>query len=105
KDDGLEMIRFIRRAENSPNQRIPIIAVSPRRDLVTVNAVINAGGHEYVVFPASGEALLKKITAARQTTRAFIEQPRHAGPCRRRRTDPTYPGPERRVASATKAAS
>jgi hypothetical protein len=30
--------------------------------------VINAGGHEYVVFPASGDALLKKITAARQSS-------------------------------------
>jgi DNA-binding response OmpR family regulator len=104
-DDGLEMIRFVRRSPTSPNQRIPIIAVSPRRDLVTVNAVINAGGHEYVVFPASGEALLKKITAARQSSRAFIEQPDYVGPCRRRRNDPTYSGPERRVATPAKAAS
>jgi DNA-binding response OmpR family regulator len=105
KDDGLEMIRFVRRAESSPNQRIPIVAVSPRRDLSTVNAVINAGGHEYVVFPASGDALLKKITAARQSSRPFIEQPDYVGPCRRRRNDPTYSGPERRVASTAKAAS
>jgi DNA-binding response OmpR family regulator len=105
KDDGLEMIRFARRSDTSPNQRIPIIAVSPRRDLVTVNAVINAGGHEYVVFPASGEALLKKITAARQSSRPFIEQPDYVGPCRRRRNDPAYSGPERRIASAAKAAS
>jgi len=105
KDDGLEMIRFVRRSEKSPNQRIPIIAVSPRRDFITVNAVINAGGHEYVVFPSSGEALLKKVTAARQTSRPFIEQPDYVGPCRRRRSDPAYAGPERRITSSVKAAS
>src|SRR5882672_7940107 len=58
KDAGLDMIRFIRRSEKSPNPTIPIVAASPRRDIVTVNAVINAGGHEYVVFPASGDSLL-----------------------------------------------
>jgi two-component system, chemotaxis family, chemotaxis protein CheY len=105
KDDGLEMIRFIRRSATSPNQRIPIIAVSPRRDLATVNAVINAGGHEYVVFPSSGETLLKKVTAARQTSRPFIEQPDYVGPCRRRRSDPAYAGPERRAFSVARAAS
>jgi DNA-binding response OmpR family regulator len=104
-DEGLEIIRFVRRSETSPNQRIPIIAVSPRRDLATVNAVINAGGHEYVVFPASGDALLKKITAARQSSRPFIEQPDYVGPCRRRRNDPTYSGPERRASPPAKAAS
>jgi len=103
KDEGLEMIRFVRRDEKSPSPRIPIVAASPRRDLVTVNAVINAGGHEYVVFPASGDSLLRKITAARGSTRAFIEQPDYVGPCRRRRTDPNYAGPERRVASAAPA--
>src|SRR5579871_3205589 len=42
KDEGLELIRFIRRSEASPNVRLPIIAVSPRAELPIVNAVINA---------------------------------------------------------------
>ncbi len=71
-DPGVEMIRFLRTSSRSPNVRMPIVAASPRRDLATVNAVINAGGNEYVLFPAPGEALLKKITAARTTTRPFI---------------------------------
>jgi hypothetical protein len=58
-----------------------------------------------VVFPASGDALLKKITAARQSSRPFIEQPDYVGPCRRRRNDPTYSGPERRASPPAKAAS
>jgi two-component system, chemotaxis family, chemotaxis protein CheY len=97
-DDGLELMRFIRNAPESPDRRIPIVACSQRRDLVTVNAVINAGGHEYVLFPVAGDILLKKIVAARQSNRAFIEQPDYVGPDRRRRKDKTYTGPERRTA-------
>jgi two-component system, chemotaxis family, chemotaxis protein CheY len=99
-DPGVDIIRFLRTSDRSPNVRIPIVAASPRRDLATVNAVINAGGSEYVLFPASGDALLKKITAARTSTRPFIEQPNYVGPCRRRRDDKSYPGPERRVSAA-----
>lgn len=96
-DIGLDTIRFMRRSEKSPNIRFPIVAASPRRDLVTVNAVINAGGHEYVLFPVSGDALVKKLIAARNSNRPFIEQPDYVGPCRRRREDKTYAGPERRA--------
>ena len=42
-DDGLTTLNFIRRSEDSPHSRIPVIAVSPRRDLQTINAVINGG--------------------------------------------------------------
>jgi DNA-binding NarL/FixJ family response regulator len=96
-DPGVDMIRFLRSSPKSPNIRMPVVAASPRRDLATVNAVINAGGSEYVLFPASGDALLKKITAARTSTRPFIEQPNYVGPCRRRRDDKGYAGPERRA--------
>jgi two-component system chemotaxis response regulator CheY len=96
-DEGLDLMRFIRRSPQSPNPRVPIIACSPRRDLATVHAVINAGGHEYVLFPASGDALLKKIIAARTANRAFVEQADYVGPDRRRRDDKGYTGPERRA--------
>jgi len=102
-DAGLEMMRYIRRSPQSPNPRIPVIAVSPRRELSTINAVINAGGHEYVLFPASGDTLVKKIMAAWQTTRPWIEQSDYVGPCRRRREDKAYSGPERRAERKAKA--
>lgn len=83
EDDGLQTLNFIRWSEDSPHPRIPVIAVSPRRDIPTINAVINGGAHEYVLFPASGEVLLRKITAARATTRPWIEKPDFFGPERR----------------------
>ena len=89
-DDGLTTLNFIRRSEDSPHSRIPVIAVSPRRDLQTINAVINGGAHEYVLFPSSGDVLLKKITAARTTTRPWIDRADYFGPERRidRETQP-----------------
>lgn len=103
-DEGLDLMRFVRRSPQSPNTRVPIIACSPRRDLATVHAVLNAGGHEYVLFPASGDALLKKIIAARTSNRPFIEQPDYTGPDRRRRDDKAFAGPERRAGRAKPAA-
>ncbi|MDP3493750.1 MAG: response regulator [Hyphomonadaceae bacterium] len=82
-DDGLTTLNFIRKSDDSPHPRIPVVAVSPRRDLQTINAVMNGGAHEYVLFPASGEVLLKKITAARTTTRPWIERADYFGPERR----------------------
>lgn len=82
-DPGLETLMYIRRSERSPHPQIPIVVLSPSRDLVTINAVIDGGAHEYVLFPASGEVLLKKITAARTTTRPWIDRPDYFGPERR----------------------
>lgn len=82
-DRGLHTLNFIRKSADFPHPRIPVIAVSLSRDLQTINAVINGGGHEYVLFPASGDVLLKKITAARTTTRPWIDRPDYFGPERR----------------------
>ena len=99
-DEGLNLIRFIRRQDNSPDRRIPIVAASPRAELPVVNAVINNGGNEFVVLPASPDQLMKKIFSAVQTNRPFIETADYVGPERRRRVNPNYTGPERRVADA-----
>ncbi len=82
-DAGLVTLRHIRRSPDSPLPRIPVVAVSQRRDLPTINAVINGGAHEYVLFPASGDVLLKRIAAACQSTRPFIETPEYVGPERK----------------------
>jgi DNA-binding NarL/FixJ family response regulator len=82
-DAGLATLRYIRRSPDSPLPRIPVVAVSQRRDLATINAVMNGGAHEYVLFPASGDVLLKRIAAACQSTRPFIETPEYVGPERK----------------------
>ncbi len=96
-DSGLRIVRFIRRWDGSPKPRIPIVAVSPRRDLTSVNAVLQAGVHEFTLFPASTEELQRKMMAAVQVEREFIVSEAYVGPSRRRMTDPEYRGPARRA--------
>lgn len=82
-DAGLTTLRHVRRSPDSPIPHIPVVAVSQRRDLPTINAVMNAGAHEYVLFPASGDVLLKRISAACSSTRPFIDTPDYVGPERK----------------------
>lgn len=79
-DPGLQMLNFIRRSPQSPDRKIPVVVVSQARDMVTIQAVGNAGAHEYVLYPVAGDTLLKKIHAARTSTRAFIDTPDYVGP-------------------------
>ena len=79
-DEGLQLLNFIRRDAGSPHPRIPVIVISPRDDLTTITAAMNGGAHEYVLFPASGEMLLRKIALVRATPRAWIERPEYVGP-------------------------
>lgn len=80
EDPGLQILHFIRRSPQSPNRKIPVVVVSQARDIVTIQAVGNAGAHEYVLYPVAGDALLKKIQAAKTSTRAFIDTPDYVGP-------------------------
>lgn len=82
-DPGLAALREVRRSPDSPMPRIPVVAVSQRRDLTTINAVMNGGAHEYVLFPASGDVLLKRISAACASKRPFIETSAYVVPERK----------------------
>lgn len=82
-DPGLMKLREVRRSSDSPMPRIPIVAVSHRRDLPTINAAMDGGAHEYVLFPTSGDVLLKRISAACASARPFIDSPEYVGPERK----------------------
>ncbi|HOY77471.1 MAG TPA: response regulator [Hyphomonadaceae bacterium] len=87
-DEGLSLLNFIRRDKRSPNHQIPVVVISPRRDLPTINAVMNGGAHEYVLFPAAGEALLRKVVSACANPRAWIERADYVGPERKTGREP-----------------
>lgn len=78
-DEGLRLLNFVRRDPQSPHPRIPVIVISPRDDLPTITAAMNGGAHGYVLFPASGEALMRKIELAR-ASRTWIDRPDYVGP-------------------------
>lgn len=82
-DPGMQVLHFARRSATSPDRTIPIVVISQGRDISTIQAVANAGAHEYALFPASGEQLLKKVLAAHTSTRPFVDTPDYVGPERK----------------------
>ncbi len=82
-DAGMRTLHYVRRSANSPDRAIPVVVVSQLRDISTIQAVANAGAHEYALFPASGDQLLKKVLAAHSSNRPFVDTPDYAGPERK----------------------
>lgn len=82
-DPGMQLLHFARRSTSSPDRTIPVVVVSQSRDMATIQAVANAGAHEYALFPASGDQLLKKVLAAHTSNRPFIDTPDYVGPERK----------------------
>jgi response regulator RpfG family c-di-GMP phosphodiesterase len=61
-----------------------------------VEAARDAGVNELLVKPVTEKALHSRIQEVILRPRPFIFGPDYYGPCRRRRRDPNYKGPERR---------
>ncbi len=91
EDPGMRMLHFARRSATSPDRTIPVVVVSQGRDMATIQAVANAGAHEYALFPASGEQLLKKVLAAHTSDRPFVDTPDYVGPERKPATGAAKP--------------
>ncbi len=97
KDPGLTLTRLLRQSKASPNRYIPILVLSPLRTVSAVRATINAGAHEFLPFPISGDLLWKKMSRAIFMGAPFVETKDYFGPCRRRYVDPSFKGQERRA--------
>jgi response regulator RpfG family c-di-GMP phosphodiesterase len=87
----------VRNAPDSPNPFIPIIMVSGYSSKECVNAARDAGVTEFLAKPVSSKAILSRLVAVIESPRPFVRTKTYFGPCRRRRIDPFYKGPERRA--------
>ena len=59
----------------------------------------DAGVNEFLAKPLSATLLVQRLNGLVASERSFVETATYYGPCRRRRADPYYKGPERRAAS------
>ena len=98
--NGVELTDKIRNAPDSPNPFVPIIMVSGYSSKECVNAARDAGVTEFLAKPVSAKTILSRLIAAIEHPRPFVRTASYFGPCRRRRIDPFYKGPERRTESA-----
>lgn len=83
REDGFELIRWMRREELSPNHTTPIIAAIGHQTLSNVKAARDAGANFVVAKPLSPETLLQRIEWVARESRQFIVAPGYAGPDRR----------------------
>lgn len=95
--DGITLLKAIRTNPESPNQTLPVILMTAHSERHLIEAARDAGVTEAVAKPVSARALWQRIEAVLERPRAFIRCATYVGPDRRRRSDPNYAGPERRV--------
>lgn len=94
--DGLDLIRIVRDRETSKNPYLPIIMVTGRANMDLVNQARDVGCTEFLTKPVRPDALYKRIKAIIERPRPFVQTKKFFGPCRRRRVDSSFEGPERR---------
>ncbi len=96
--DGGMFLRWIRRAERSPDRFLPVIMISAAADRDVVEEGRDAGMDEFLAKPFSAGLIANRITQAIEFPRPFIYCPTYFGPDRRRRkTDVPYVGEDRRT--------
>jgi len=96
--DGLDFVRLVRTADDSPNPLVPIIMLSAYSERSKVMAARDAGVTEFCCKPITAKEMFSKIAAVINEPRPFIRNRHYFGPDRRR-NDPdksAYKGPERR---------
>jgi two-component system chemotaxis response regulator CheY len=93
--DGLEFVRQVRTAEDSPNPFLPIIMMTGHTERHRIFKARDAGVTEFLAKPITAKTLLLRITNIIEHPRPFVRAKGYFGPDRRRRNE-DYQGPERR---------
>ncbi len=94
--DGMMLLRWIRRHEESPDRFMPVIMVSSYADPVKVREARDAGMTEFVAKPFTIASICSRLISAIERPRQFVQTSTYFGPDRRRRNLP-YEGEDRRV--------
>jgi two-component system, chemotaxis family, chemotaxis protein CheY len=94
---GLELVKQVRSAANSPNPFVPIIMLTGHTHIDYVRQARDAGVSEFLAKPVSVKAILTRLIAVIEHPRPFVRTKFYFGPCRRRRGSDEYRGSERRV--------
>lgn len=95
--DGLQFCRTIRMDPSSPNTFLPLIMITAYSERNRVLEAINAGVDEFLVKPVRAVDVANRVNAIIERRRPFVKSPDYFGPDRRRRDDPRYKGPWRRM--------
>ena len=97
---GIEFAQKVRSAPDSPNPFVPIVMLTGHTSMEHVNAARDAGVNEFLAKPVSSKAILSRMVAVIEHPRPFVRTKVYFGPCRRRRKEGGYYGPERRASES-----
>ena len=96
--DGLDFVRMVRTASDSPNPFVPIIMLTGHTEMNRVMEARDCGVHEFLAKPISAKKLYSRIRSIIENPRPFVRAGLYFGPDRRRQLKPNYNGAERRKA-------
>ncbi len=95
--DGLDFVRLVRTAKDSPNPYVPIIMLTGYTEYQRVCEARDAGVNEFLAKPISAKALYMRFASIIDNPRAFIRTKTYFGPDRRRQNiGPPHGNAERR---------
>ena len=81
--DGIEFVRLMRDAEDSPAPFVPIIMLSGYTERWRIQEAINAGVHLFLAKPVSARTLYTRIVKLIENPASFIRTKNYFGPDRR----------------------
>jgi CheY-like chemotaxis protein len=83
--DGINLVKYLRTADNSPNRFLPIIMLTANVERDQVEMARDVGVTEFVIKPFSAKTLLSRIVMLIENPRSFVMNRGFTGPDRRRR--------------------
>lgn len=83
--DGVQFVRTVRSAPDSPNPFLPVIMLTAHSDAFRVIHARDSGIHEFLTKPVSAKLLYLRITSIIEKQRMFVKAGKFFGPDRRRR--------------------
>lgn len=94
--DGIDFVRMLRNAPDSPNPMVPVIMITGHSTERRVTEARDAGVNEFLAKPVTARGVLERIGEVIENPRVFVRTDDYFGPDRRRREDPAYRGERRR---------
>jgi two-component system chemotaxis response regulator CheY len=98
--DGIDFVRLLRNAADSPNTLCPVLMVSGHSSSRRVAEARDAGVNEFLAKPVTARGVLERVVEMIDHPRPYVRSSDYFGPERRRRNEPNYVGPRRRVADS-----
>lgn len=95
--DGLDFVRKLRNSPDSPNPMAPVIMITGHSTMRRVTEARDAGVNEFLSKPVTARGVLDRIARVVDSPRPFVRSETYFGPDRRRRAEPNYVGPYRRL--------